>query len=291
MVTAELAERLTRQAWLRRAARALHGVSSSPGLDAEVILGAILELTRTRLLCDERRALETAEQVAADALLARRVTGEPIAYLLGEQEFWSLSLRVTPAVLVPRPETEGVVERGLRCIAGQTRPRILDLGTGSGAIALALARERPDAAVVGADVSAAAVAVARENSARLGLAVSFVVGSWYAPLRDGDRFDLVVSNPPYVAEGDPLLETGVARHEPPLALYGGNDGMDALRAVVAGAPTRLAPGGWLVAEHGARQGVKACALLRGAGFIDVADDADLAGLPRVAYGRLPGRRD
>lgn len=287
VATAARAERGTREAWLCQAAGELRSVSSSAATDAELILGAALGLTRTRLLCEARQPLAEEGRATADALLARRRAGEPVAYLLGEREFWSLPLRVTPAVLVPRPETEGVVERGLRCIAGRPRPRVLDLGTGSGAIALALARERPDAAVFATDLAAAALEVARGNAESFGLAVAFAVGSWYAPLRREDRFDLIVSNPPYVAAGDPLLETGVARHEPAVALYAGAEGMDALRAVVTDAPAHLAPGGWLVVEHGATQGAAVRELLRETGFSEVADDADLAGLARVAYGRCP----
>ena len=185
---------------------------------------------------------------------------------------------------MPRPETELLVERALAAIAGLKSPAVLDLGTGSGAIAIAIAAERPDAAVTATDVSAAALGVAKRNAAGLGLRnLRFFEGAWYAPLA-GARFDAIVSNPPYVAAGDPALDA--LAHEPRLALVGGSDGLAALTAVASGAPRHLAPGGWLLVEHGASQGDAVRGLLRSAGLEKITTRADLAGLDRVTEGAM-----
>lgn len=188
-----------------------------------------------------------------EALLARRQAGEPVAYLLGRQGFWSLELEVSPATLIPRPETELLVELALaRLPAGQSL-RVADLGTGSGAIALALARERPQAHVVATDASAEALTVARRNAARLGLGrVEFRDGDWLVPLAQ-ERFDLIASNPPYIEQDDPHLAQGDLRFEPPAALASGADGLDAIRVIVRDAGRHLHPGGWLLLEHGWNQ--------------------------------------
>ncbi|RZJ25869.1 MAG: peptide chain release factor N(5)-glutamine methyltransferase [Haliea sp.] len=218
------------------------------------------------------------------ALCARRAAGEPVAYLVGEKEFFGLSLAVDARVLVPRPETETLVEWALEVLAGRERPRVVDLGTGSGAIALAVARSRPDALVEGVDASEDALAVARENARRLALPVDFRQGSWLAGT--AQHYDLAVSNPPYVAQDDPHL--AALTHEPLQALAAGPDGLDDLRAIVAQAPACLAPGGWLLLEHGWDQAGAVQALLRDAGFGEITSRADLAGIARCTGGQRPG---
>src|SRR5690606_41469022 len=215
----------------------------------------------------------------------RRVAGEPVAYLTGRRGFRHLELQVTPDTLVPRPETELLVELALERLPTDRELRIADLGTGSGAIALALASERPRASVVATDASAAALAVARANADALGIAnVEFREGDWFDAVR-GERFDLVASNPPYIAEGDPHLQAGDLRFEPAMALSSGSDGLDAIRRIVAGAPAHLQPGGGLLLEHGWEQGAAVRALLSAAGFHAVATARDLEQRDRITYGR------
>jgi len=263
----------------------LAGASPSAALDAELLVARVFGIGRSALAADPGRALAPEELLALESLARRRLDGEPIAYLAGRREFWSLDLEVTPDVLVPRPETELLVERALAAIAGITRPAVLDLGTGSGAIALALASMRPDAAVTATDRSAAALALAQRNAARLGFAnLKFIHGDWFAPLA-GARFDVIVSNPPYVAAGDPALEA--LAHEPYSALVAGADGLDALSVVAAGACAHLRPGGRLLLEHGAGQGAAVRELLRVAGLADVETRRDLAGHERASEGTRP----
>lgn len=247
-------------------------------LDAELLLAHVLDVPRASVIARDERVLTPEELGDFERLLARRLAGEPLAYLTGTKEFWTLELEVTPDVLVPRPETELLVEWGTALGAAS----VLDLGTGSGAVALALARGLPSARVTAVDRSAAALAVARGNGARLRLAVEWLPGSWFEPVR-GRRFDLVVSNPPYVAEGDPHLRD--LRFEPALALASGADGLDALRTIVAGAPVHLEPGGWLLVEHGATQGAAVRDLFARAGFRGVETRRDLAGHERATGGR------
>jgi release factor glutamine methyltransferase len=211
-----------------------------------------------------------------------------MAYVLGEREFWSLRLAVTPAVLIPRPETELVVELSLASLPENATARVLDLGTGSGAIAIALAHERPRLTVVGIDVSDEAVELARLNAAQLGVSnVEFRAGDWYAPVA-GERYDLIAGNPPYIATTDPRVEREVRLFEPPAALYSGADGLDALRTIVAGAAAHLVPGGGLILEHGDDQGAAVRGLLELHGFAQVATHRDLAGRDRCTAGRRPG---
>lgn len=267
--------------------RRLAPATPSPGLDAELLLAQVLGVARAALAADPGRALDAGQCAALEALVARRLAGEPVAYLTGRRGFWSLELEVTSDVLVPRPETELVVELALAALEGIARPAVLDLGTGSGAIALAIARERPDAAVTAVDASAAALAVAARNAARLGIGnVRWLRGSWYAPVA-GARFDCIASNPPYVAADDPAL--AALAHEPRAALVAGADGLAALRQVCAGAPARLAAGAALVVEHGAAQGAAVRALMAQAGLADAATHRDLAGLERATRGN--SRRD
>ncbi|MBI2383561.1 MAG: peptide chain release factor N(5)-glutamine methyltransferase [Gammaproteobacteria bacterium] len=271
------------RALLREAAAQLRGAGDSARLDAEILLGHVLGWTRAQLIARDDEALPPEAEARFRDIVARRAGGEPVAYLTGTKDFWSLSLRVTPDVLVPRPETELLVEWGLECVQDKPAPRIADLGTGSGAIALALASECRDATVWATDVSDAALAVAAGNARALGLdQVSFRRGRWFEAV-DGLRFDLVVSNPPYVAEGDPHLDA--LRHEPARALTAGPDGLADLRAIVEAAPQYLEDGGWLLVEHGATQGGAVRALLQASGFEDVQSRRDLAGHERASGGR------
>lgn len=239
------------------------------------------------LAANAEESLGPQEEARWNELLARRLSGEPLAYLLGTAEFWSLTLRVTPDVLVPRPETELLVEQALTTQAPGPL-RYADLGTGSGAIALALKKEQPSAFVVGFDKSAKALAVARSNAQALELDVNLVASDWLNPV-NGAQFDVIVSNPPYIRHGDPCLADDGLRYEPRLALVGGKDGLSALRAVVAQAATCLNDGGRLLLEHGFCQGPATAALLRDSGFTAIRTHADLAGHERVTEGTLHGR--
>jgi release factor glutamine methyltransferase len=264
-------------------------VSDAPRLDAEVLLAAALGKSRAYLLAHpEQQILDCDATDRYESHITRRARGEPVAYILGEKEFWSLPLAVGPDTLIPRPETELLVERALLRVPADLPIRILDLGTGSGAIALALAHERPRARVVGVDVSRPAVAIAAGNAGRLGLAnVEFRAGSWFEPVA-GERYDLIVSNPPYIADGDPRVEAGVRRYEPHAALYSGTSGLEALQGLAATAPAHLVPGGWLVVEHGDTQGEAVRRLFEQAGLTGVRTTADLAGRDRCTEGRAPG---
>lgn len=247
--------------------------------DALGLMGHVLGRARTWLIAHDDHVPDAAEQGAIEALLARRAAGEPYAYLVGQREFFGLTLTVNPAVLVPRPETELLVEWALAVCPQPAQ--VLDLGTGSGAIALALAAQGH--AVTATDASAAALAVARTNGQRLGLAVTWRQGAWWEAVAGLPPFDLIVSNPPYVAEGDAHL--AVLRHEPITALTAGPDGLADLRAIVAGAGVHLRPGGWLLLEHGHDQGKAVAALLTQAGFGATETRRDLAGLERCTGGR------
>jgi release factor glutamine methyltransferase len=250
-------------------------------LDAQVLLAHVLRRDRTWLAAHAADALPRDSSAAFLALAKRRRDGEPVAYLTGTREFWGLPLAVSPAVLIPRPETETVVEAALARLPSNRDVRVLDLGTGSGAIALAIARERPRARVLATDVSAAALDVARENARRLSLPnVEFLLADWYANV-PAHAFDLIAANPPYVAERDPHLTEGDVRFEPQVALASGADGLDALRAVVSDAPGCLVDGGHLVVEHGHDQSDAVQELFRTAGFGRTVALRDLAGISRV----------
>jgi release factor glutamine methyltransferase len=256
--------------------------SPSADLDAELLLAHVLACSRAALAAAPERELDEAQTAALAALAARRSEGEPVAYLTGRRGFWTLDLEVTPDVLVPRPETELLVEAALDELRTVARPAVLDLGTGSGAVALAIASERPDASVTSVDQSAAALEVAARNAQRLRIGnVRFLQGSWYEPV-DALRFHAIVANPPYVAESDPALAALV--HEPRAALVAGPEGLDALARVCAGAPAHLAAGGLLAVEHGATQGAAVRALMSVAGLKRIATQSDLAGLPRATRG-------
>jgi release factor glutamine methyltransferase len=261
-------------------------------IDAQVLLAHVLGKGRAWLAAHGGDALSRSEADAFLALARRRREGEPVGYLTGIREFWGLPLAVSPAVLLPRPETEAVVEIALARLSPERATRVLDLGTGSGAIALAIAHERPRALVLATDTSAAALAVARGNAQRLGLAnVEFLASDWFASVPanwHGAPFDLVASNPPYVATSDPHLTDGDLRFEPAIALSPGGDGLDAIRRIVAGAPGRLVRGGTLVVEHGYDQADAVRALFLAAGFIAIVSARDLAGIARVVAGTTPG---
>ena len=255
------------------------GVDAS---EARLLLSSASGLARSALIAHPQGELS---QAAADAFLRiaeRRRRGEPIAYLLGKREFYTLSLTVTPDVLIPRPETELLVDFALeRLPKGGS---VLDLGTGSGAIALAVKQQRPDAVVTAVERSPAALAVARANAVRHALAVEFLQGSWFAPMEDR-RFDMIVSNPPYVAEGDPHLAEGDVRFEPRGALIGGPDGLADIRCMVDDVARHLLRGGWLAIEHGAGQDGEVRALIRKSGLESVSSRPDLAGIARISVGQ------
>jgi len=250
-------------------------------LDALMLLGDVLSCPRTWLLAHDDAELSPEQGSRLRACFARRASGEPLAYLLGEKEFHGLMLHVDSNVLVPRPDTEVLVDWALELLAGMAQPSVVDLGTGSGAIALAVKRAHPAAAVLATDVSSAALEVAKSNARRLALDVEFAEGSWWQAVADC-RFQLVLSNPPYIAAGDEHL--AALTHEPALALTPGGDGLGALRSIVAGAQAHLEPGGWLLLEHGFDQADAVQALLREHGFAAVQTRRDIAGQPRCSGG-------
>jgi release factor glutamine methyltransferase len=264
-------------------AAALAGVAIDP-LDARVLLQEVLGVGHAYLIAHPERVLGAAEHARFAALVERRRAGEPVAYLVGWREFYGGRFHVDPAVLIPRPETELLVDQALERMPAGRALRVLDLGTGSGNIAVTLALERPQAAVTAVDRSAAALAVAAGNAVALGAQVDWRCGDWLAPVA-GERFDLIVSNPPYVAAGDPHLARGDLRFEPPHALVAGADGLASIRHLVAAAGRCLEPGGWLLFEHGCDQAEACAALLHAAGYVEAFGALDLAGQPRVSGGR------
>jgi release factor glutamine methyltransferase len=255
-------------------------------LDAQLLLARLLGQSRTWLLAHDDAMLDPTQLARWNSELARRAGGEPLAYLLGEKEFRGLLLQVDANVLVPRPETEVLVEWALELLDGPLRerspPRVVDLGTGSGAIAIAVKHACPAARVSATDASAAALDVAIANARRLGTTISFAAGSWWDAV-DNAPFDLVLSNPPYVAGADPHL--AALWHEPLAALTPGGDGLDALRHIIGGASGHLAPGAWLLVEHGYDQADAVQTLLGAHGFGAIATRADLSGQPRCSGGR------
>ncbi|HJX18172.1 MAG TPA: peptide chain release factor N(5)-glutamine methyltransferase [Acidiferrobacterales bacterium] len=270
---------------LRQAAQQLAASSPSPRLDAEVLLMHVTGLARTALITRLQEPLQPEHEERLEELLARRARGEPVAYLTGKREFWSLELNVTPDVLIPRPETELLVEQALARIPENADWTVADLGTGSGAIALAIATERPHCRLIAIESSSAALAVARANATRLDIAnVDFRHGEWLKPLA-GMRFDVIVSNPPYVRANDPHLTQGDVRFEPESALVAGADGLDSIRCIAADAVLCLRPGGWLLFEHGYDQAQAVRALLATHGYDRVASCRDTAGHERVTAGR------
>jgi release factor glutamine methyltransferase len=270
---------------LADAARDLPGVEGRH--EAELLLLHVLGRERSWLFAHATDVLDPATAAAFAGLLQRRMAGEPVAYLLGRRGFWTLDLAVSPATLIPRPETERLVELALERLPDDRPLWVADLGTGSGAIALALATERPQAQVLATDMSSSALAVAGANARHHALPnVGFRQGSWYAPLA-AERFDLIASNPPYIASDDPHLARGDLRFEPASALASGHDGLDDIRQIIDGAPGHLLPGGWLLLEHGWDQGEAIRALLDARGFVEVATAVDLEQRDRVSLGRWP----
>jgi len=259
-------------------------------LDAQLLLLHALDRPqndRAWLLAHDTDALDPDTEMRYINLTRRRAAGTPLAYLTGVREFYGLPLRVDARVLDPRPDTETLVDWALACVRGLRSPRVIDLGTGSGAIALAIKSQRPDAQVSAVDASTGALAVAQANAQQLALDVRFLPGNWLEGI--GERFDLIVSNPPYIAEGDPHLEQ--LGHEPRMALTSGPDGLDAIRTIIAQVRTCLAPGGWLLLEHGWDQAEAVRALLAQAGLTDVQSRQDLAGLERCSGGRSAASAD
>ncbi|MDX7736360.1 peptide chain release factor N(5)-glutamine methyltransferase [Aeromonas caviae] len=257
----------------------------SPRADADALLCHLLDCRRSYLMTWPEHELDAAQQATLAGWLARRLNGEPIAHLIGEREFWSLPLKVSPATLIPRPDTEVLVEQALARLPGGPCA-LLDLGTGTGAIALALKSERPDADVWAVDRMPAAAALARTNSAALGLPIEVRDGSWFAPLSDAPRFAMIVSNPPYIDGTDPHLHEGDVRFEPRSALVAEEQGLADIRLIVTQAPAHLVPGGWLLLEHGWDQGEAVRQLLLQQGYVQVETVRDYGDNERVTLGRL-----
>ncbi|HEY7378177.1 MAG TPA: peptide chain release factor N(5)-glutamine methyltransferase [Steroidobacteraceae bacterium] len=270
---------------LETALRELTATSPSARLDAELLLAHVLECPRTFMHTHEAESVAPAAAARIRELIARRKAGEPVAYITGEREFWSLELELDPSVLIPRPESELLVEFALQVLPAEAHSRVLDLGTGSGAIALAIASERPQARVSATDASSAALAVACSNAERLEIGnISFLAGSWYEPV-GSMHFDLIVANPPYVAAADPALTSGDPRFEPRSALSPGPTGLEAIEQILTRAREHLRPGGWLALEHGADQGEAVRALFSRHGFSTINTRQDLAGHERVTAGQ------
>ena len=260
-------------------------VSGLVPIEARILLAHVVERDRAWLAAHGDAELTAQQAKTFDALARRRHGGEPVAYLTGRREFYGLDLEITPDVLIPRPETELLVELALMRIGKAETTRVLDLGSGCGAVALAIASQRPAARVLGAEVSPAAVALARRNAERLQVPnTEFIESDWFESVPRGE-FAVIAANPPYVAEGDSHLREGDLRFEPAGALRGGADGLRAIRAIAANASGFLASPGWLLFEHGHDQADAVQALLRDAGFADVGSRRDLAGIPRVTFGR------
>ena len=262
--------------------------SGLPRLEARMLLQAVSGYDHAALLMHGNECLSENQAAQWQQLLARRLAGEPMAYILGKREFYGRLFATTPATLIPRPETEHLVEAVLARIP--PGGKVWDLGTGSGAVAVTLACERPDAAVFASDISKDALAVAGRNAATLGANVRFACGSWYqafAPEQTG-LLDIIVSNPPYIEVDDPHLAQGDLRFEPAGALTDFADGLSAIRVLAAGARERLQANGWLLMEHGWNQGEAVRKILQDNGFAEVATEQDLAGLDRLSMGRWPG---
>jgi release factor glutamine methyltransferase len=257
---------------------------SGARIEVQCLLQTVLQVNRAWLLSHPEQALDTGQHARYMALLERRLTGEPIAYLLGEREFYGLTFKVSPATLIPRPETELLVELALQRIPQQGTCRVLDLGTGSGAIALSIADARPEAEVVATDASRAALELAQFNARQLNLGnVGLLHSDWFGALQ-GESFDIIVSNPPYISAGDMHLAQGDVRFEPRDALISGTDGLDDIRLICAQARIHLRPKGWLLFEHGHDQAAQVRALLQQSGFEEIFSARDLSGIERVSGG-------
>ena len=259
-------------------------------LEAQLLLQHVLNVNQAWLISHENDALEANVHAEFEALLHRRLNGEPIAYILGEREFYGLKLKVSTDTLIPRPDTETLVEAALSKIPQDINIRILDLGTGTGAIALAIAKHRPQAFIYAVDASQAALDVAIENARNLGISnVAFILSDWFSALNQDNsmqKFDVIVSNPPYIETDDTHLTQGDLRYEPIKALASGVDGLDAIRTIITNASQHLNPHGWLMLEHGYNQAESVASLLKQAGFTEINHAKDLAGIQRVTLGRL-----
>jgi len=272
--------------WLTQAIGRL-AASDSPKRDAEILLGHVTGRARTFIMAFGETMLTEPQQLQLELLLSRREKGEPVAYLVGEREFWSLPLSVSPATLIPRPDTECLVEQALLRL-GSTPACALDLGTGTGAIALALASERPDCEFTSVDLQPEAVALAQYNARKLAIPnAEFLQGSWFTPV-SGRTFQLIVSNPPYIDATDPHLDEGDVRFEPATALIADNKGLADIDYITTHAPAFLKPQGWLLLEHGWQQGESVRAILLSAGFIAVETIKDYGDNDRVSFGQWPG---
>ena len=270
----------------RHLVQALALSATEARIEVQMLMGAALQVQRAYLLAHPEEVMPPQQAARYQGFIERRLGGEPIAYILGEKEFFSLVFKVSPAVLIPRPETELLVELALSHSPANTPCQVLDLGTGSGAIAIAIAKQRPHAEIVAAEKSLAALAIARENALQLKVRnVRFLQGDWYNGL-DCQEFDIIVSNPPYICAGDPHLQQGDLRFEPLNALASGERGLDAIRSIIEGAGMHLRQHGWLLFEHGYNQASSCENLLREFGFNEVVQYPDLAGLPRLIAGRL-----
>jgi release factor glutamine methyltransferase len=271
--------------WLKMTVTRLNAVSTSPQLDAEILLHAITGIHRAMAYARPEQILSNEQLEDLQLVMARRERGEPIAYITGTQEFWSMPLGVSPAVLIPRPETELLVERALELVPLEEPSRVLDLGTGSGAIALAIAHARAHAQVVAVDVSHDALAIAARNQRALDIVnLELRHSDWFSALAD-QRFDVIVSNPPYIATDDPDIEPNVAAYEPKLALIAGATGLEALERITRDACAHLAPNGWLLFEHGWKQGADVRSALVQNGYSHVRSRPDLAGHERMTEGQ------
>ena len=258
-------------------------------LEAQILASRALGVNRAWLIAHGQDIPDPAQSIAIEALVARREHGEPVAYILGEKEFYGHLFKVNPEVLIPRPETELLVEAALERLPKDKPARVLDLGTGSGCIAISVALARPDCEILAADASASAVELAKQNAIQLDAGnVRFLASDWYSQL-PAMNFDMIVSNPPYIASEDPHLGKGDLVHEPPHALGSGVDGLSAIRIIVAGAPSNLKPGGWLILEHGYDQSESCQTIFTDAGFERVFTLSDLAGQTRVTGGQWQGR--
>ena len=257
-----------------------------PRLEARMLLEHVLQKPRAWMLAHDTDPIESWQAQQYQVLASRRLAGEPMAYLVGHREFMGRDFAVTPDVLIPRPDTELLVETALQWLKDHHEAAVLDLGTGSGVIAVSIALDAPHASVTATDASAAALQVAVRNAARLGARVDFAQGSWYDALPARARYDLIVSNPPYIARDDEHLRRGDLRYEPPCALTDGADGLRDLSAIIAGAPARLRPGGSLWVEHGWDQAEAVRRLLAQAGFSQITSCRDLAGIERISGGSL-----
>ena len=255
-------------------------------LEAQLLLQHALNVNRAWLIAHEHENLPPSIHAAYRAMLERRLNSEPIAYILGYREFYGLNLKVTADTLIPRPDTETLVEAALAKTSYQEKSQILDLGTGTGAIALAIAKHRPQAHITAVDTSENALKISQENAQNLHISnVQFMLSNWFDALKN-QRFDVIVSNPPYIEANDMHLMQGDLRFEPISALASGEDGLDAIRAIISQAPQHLNPHGWLMLEHGYNQASKVAALLEQAGFSDISNAKDLSGIDRVTIGRL-----